>query len=226
MKELHLEQRGSVWVGTFRAMASPCEIHIELRSKKRSAQLIALAQKEALRIERLFSRYRDDNVIHRINTAAGKTVTVDGREVTRCVRYYELRWLIERYHYVLKSGCRIEESQLRSFDGLRRLLALFSAVALRLLWIMHSARTDGDQPCTVAFTDVEWQVLYRQRHSGPVPERPPPLRDVVLWTAKLGGFLGRKGDGEPGVKVLWRGLMRLQDIVTGFLLRPQDVGNA
>jgi len=150
----------------------------------------------------------------------------DAGDAMTCLRYYQLRWLIERYHFVLKSGCRIEDSQLRSFDALRRLLALFSAVALRLLWIMYSCRADGDQPCTVAFSDVEWQVLYRQSQLGPLPERPPPLRDVVLWTAKLGGFIARKGDGEPGVKVLWRGLMRLQDITIGFLLLTQDVGNA
>ena len=143
-----------------------------------------------------------------------------------CLRYYQMRWLIERYHFVLKSGCGIEDSQLRSFDGLCRLLALFSVVALRLLWMMYTGRVDGDQPCTVAFNAVEWQVLYRQRQRGPLPDHPPPLREVLRWTASLGGFLGRKNDGEPGVKVLWRGLTRLQDIVIGFLLLTQDVGNA
>ncbi len=74
---LRIEQRGPIWLGEFRAMASPCEVHLELRSKKLARQLMVLAQKETLRIERLFSRYRDDNVIHRINTANGKTITVD-----------------------------------------------------------------------------------------------------------------------------------------------------
>jgi len=150
----------------------------------------------------------------------------DRDEAMICLRYYTLRWLIERYHYVLKSGCRIEDSQLRSADSLQRLLAICSVVALRLLWIMYSARTDGDQPCTVAFSDAEWQVLHRYSCSGPPPDRPPSLREMVLRTAKLGGFLARKADGEPGVKVLWRGLMRLQDIVIGFLLMAPDVGNA
>lgn len=143
-----------------------------------------------------------------------------------CVRYYEMRWLIERYHFVLKSGCRIEESQLRTVDGLQRLVALLSAVALRLLWMTYSARVNGDAPCTVAFSDDEWRVLYQQRMHKPPPDEPPPLREAVLWLAKLGGFLARKGDGDPGVKVLWRGLMRLQDIVVGFRLASQDVRNA
>jgi len=147
-------------------------------------------------------------------------------DALRCVRYYELRWLIERYHYVLKSGCRIEESQLRAIDRLERLLALLSAVALRLLWMTYSARAHGDAPCTVAFSDLEWRVLYQQRMLKPPPDQPPPLREAVLWLAQLGGFLGRTGDGEPGVKVLWRGLTRLQDIVIGFLLASQIVRNA
>jgi hypothetical protein len=147
-------------------------------------------------------------------------------EALRCVRYYELRWLVERYHYVLKSGCGIEDSQLRTFDRLERLLALLSAVALRLLWMTYSARVNGDAPCTIAFSAVEWRVLYRYQTLEAPPDQPPSLRDAVLWLAQLGGFLARKGDGEPGVKVLWRGLVRLQDMVVGFHLASQDVGNA
>ncbi len=152
----------------------------------------------------------------------------DAQQALRCLRYYELRWLIERYHFVLKSGCGIERSQLRSAEALERLLALFSAVALRLLWITYASRNHGDEPCTIAFGDVEWQVLYRQScPMEPLPDEPPTLRHAVWWTGSLGGFMGRRGDGEPGVKVLWRGLMRLQDIVVGFLLASgEDVGKA
>ncbi len=99
-------------------------------------------------------------------------------------------------------------------------------VALRLLWLTYSARTNGDAPCTIAFSDDEWRLLYIERTGKEPPEEPPPLREVVLWLAKLGGFLGRKGDGDPGVKVLWRGLTRLQDIVLGFRLATQVVCNA
>jgi hypothetical protein len=144
-----------------------------------------------------------------------------------CVQRYALRWLIERYHYTLKSGCKIEQSQLRTVEGLERLLALYGLVAWRLLWLTYAAREHGEQPCTVAFSALEWQTLHRLHNPDqPLPDRPPPLRQVVRWTASLGGFLGRTGDGEPGVKVLWRGLMCLQYIIVGVLLaRPlQDVG--
>jgi len=153
----------------------------------------------------------------------------DFERARECVRYYSLRWLVERYHFTLKSGCKIEESQLRTREALERLLCLYAIVAWRLLWMTYAARVEGDQPCTVAFTTLEWQTLWRLQHDqGRLAKRPPPLRDAIRWTASLAGFLGRKGDGEPGVKRLWRGLMRLQDIVIGVLLlqTPQDVRNA
>lgn len=146
----------------------------------------------------------------------------DFAEALAVLRYYTYRWLVERYHYILKSGCQLEKTQLRTLDRIQRLLALYCLVALRLLWMTYAARVDGDQPCTVVFTDLEWQTAFRYHHrTTPLPIQPPPLRDAVRWVARLGGFLARKGDGEPGVKVLWRGLIRLQDIALGVLLVTQ-----
>lgn len=108
-----MEQRGSVWVGLFRAMASPCEIHIELRSRKRAAQLMQLAQSEALRIERLFSRYRDDNVIHRINTAAGRCVRVD-TETARMLDFAEQCFTLSEGLFDVTSGLL---GKVWNFDG-------------------------------------------------------------------------------------------------------------
>lgn len=150
----------------------------------------------------------------------------DAESARECVRLYSLRWLIERYHYVLKSGCRIEQMQLRSVEALRRLLALYCIVALRLLWITYAARTDGEQPCTVAYSTMEWKVLFRNfNRKDAFPDTPPPLKTVVLWTARLGGFKGRKGDGPPGVKAIWTGLSSLHYMVIGAaLFAPEDLG--
>ncbi len=137
MEQLQLERRGSVWVGTFRAMASPCEIHIELRSRKRAAQLVTLAQKEALRIERLFSRYRDDNVIHRINTAAGKTITVDA-ETARMLDFADQCFTLSDGLFDITSGVL---RKAWAFDGSDRLPTQEQVEALlprvgwpRVLW--------------------------------------------------------------------------------------------
>lgn len=136
-------------------------------------------------------------------------------DTQRVARYYTYRWLIERFHYVLKSGgCNFEDSQLQTVEALHRLLGVCSRVAWRLLWLTYQARVTPDEPCTVALTDKEWQALTAYVAKSPKPAKSPPtLREAVRLIAKLGGFLARRSDGEPGVKTLWRGWQRLQDIV-------------
>lgn len=144
-------------------------------------------------------------------------------------QYYTCRWLVERFHYVLKSGCHLEDSQLRTLPAIQNLLGLCSSVAWRLLQMTYQARMTPDASCELILTTDEWQALSAYIHKSPKPlAQPPALNQAIRWIAQLGGFPGRKGDGEPGVKVLWRGWARLQDIVdTWHLFHPhQDVGNA
>lgn len=138
----------------------------------------------------------------------------------RIVRFYTYRWLVERFHFVLKSGgCHFEDSQLRTVEALHRLLGVCSRVAWRLLWLTYQARQTPQAPCTVALSDPEWQALTAFVNQSPAPApQPPSLQEVVRAIAKLGGFIGRKSDGDPGVKTLWRGWQRLQDIVATWLL--------
>src|SRR5262249_14952040 len=136
-------------------------------------------------------------------------------EAQTILRYYSYRWLVERFHYVLKSGCAFEQSQLSTFAALSNHLALCSGVAWQLLWLTYQARRTPDASCEVALAPVAWQALtaFVRRSAQPDPS-PPSLRTAVRAIAQLGGFLARKGDGEPGPKVLWRGLARLDDIVS------------
>jgi hypothetical protein len=93
---------------------------------------------------------------------------------------------------------------------------------------VEQARQTPDVACTVALLPTEWQALYAFIHrTHRLPNQPPSLRQAVRWIGQLGGFLGRKEDGEPGVKVLWRGWTRLQDILQTWSIfhPPQDVGN-
>ncbi len=142
--------------------------------------------------------------------------------VTTYVRWYSYRWLIERYHYVLKSGCGIEKLQLETASRLEMALATYSIVAWRLLYITYLARLADNASCEIMLSPPEWQALYTTIHHKSYPHSyPPTLGEAVGWIAKLGGFLGRKHDGFPGVKTLWRGLRRLDDIMTGWLLFNQ-----
>lgn len=140
-------------------------------------------------------------------------------DAIRCVHWYSFRWLIERYHFVLKSGCRIERLQLETAQRLERALAVYSIVAWRLLWLTYQARLSEAQSCTVVFEPHEWQSLCCMVLGSPSPpQQPPSLQTAILYLARLGGFLARKRDGPPGVQTIWRGLSRLSDIAATWSL--------
>jgi len=138
------------------------------------------------------------------------------------VEWYGVRFGIEVWHKVLKSGCRIEARQLESADRLQRCLPLYSVLAWRILYATLLSRTLPEVPCTVLLALEEWQALYCAMHHTPTPPpTPPTLRQAVRWIARLGGFLERRGDGEPGVTVLWKGFQHLADLTTMYcIMRP------
>ncbi len=135
------------------------------------------------------------------------------------VRWYRLRWTIEVFHKVLKSGCRVEDCRLDTAEKLIRYLTLKSVIAWRLFWMVQINRAQPDAVCTVVLTEHEWQALYVAIHrTSALPETVPTVRQVIRWIAQLGGFLGRTRDGEPGVTVMWRGWQRLHDLVTMWVV--------
>jgi hypothetical protein len=144
-------------------------------------------------------------------------------DAAQMVRWYATRWLIERYHFTLKSGCGLEELQLRTAERLHRALAVLGLVAWRLMWLLYEARRHPEQPCTVALERHEWQALWVRIHkTDQMPTTPPTLGEAVLWIAKLGGFLARKRDGQPGLKTLWRGWRHLHDSAVIWRLTHPD----
>lgn len=145
-------------------------------------------------------------------------------EALEKIRWYCLRWRIEVFHKILKSGLKVEECRLQTADRLRRYLTMMSIIAWRIFFITLIARDDPQLPCTAILGVEEWKVLYSKMHSGKkYPSEPPTIKEVVLWVAKLGGFLGRKNDGEPGPMVLWRGWKRLFDLTEGWNLALASV---
>jgi len=138
------------------------------------------------------------------------------------VQWYGVRFGIEVWHKVLKSGCRIEARQLETSARLQRCLPLYSVLAWRILYATLLSRALPEVPCTVLLALEEWQALYCAIHHTPTPPpTPPTLRQAVRWTARLGGFLERRGDGEPGVTVLWKGFQHLADLTTMYcIMRP------
>jgi hypothetical protein len=129
------------------------------------------------------------------------------------LRWYALRFQIEVYHRTLKSGCKIEERQLGHADRIEACLGIDLVVAWRIAHLTKLGREVPEVPCTVYFEEAQWQALVVFVTERPPPAQPPTLREAVRMVAtRLGGFLGRKSDGEPGAQCLWRGLQRLDDI--------------
>jgi len=148
------------------------------------------------------------------------TLPISSPEVAKLyVEWYTYRWLIERYHYVLKSGCAVEELQFRSRKRWECAFVTYSIVAWHLMRLHYHARTQPDANCEEVLTTAEWQVAMQvATPSQPVPSHPPTLQHAVRLIARLGGYRGRKCDGEPGIKALWCGWRRLQLLVQGYQL--------
>lgn len=138
------------------------------------------------------------------------------------LRWYTFRWGIEVYHRTLKSGCQIEQRQLGAADRIEACLAIDLVVGWRIFHLAKLGREIPDLPCTVYFAEAEWKALVAYLTQNPVsPAEPPSLRQAMRMVATLGGFLGRKDDGEPGTKTLWLGLQRLDDLTVMWqLLSP------
>ncbi len=153
-----------------------------------------------------------------------------GAEAVERLDWYSVRWGIEVWHKVLKSGCRLEQRQLETAERLQRCLALYSVIAWRILYAVWLSRTLPDIACTALLEPDEWQALYCAIHRvARPPATPPSLHQAVRWIGQLGGFLARKRDGEPGATVLWKGFQRLADLSFMYhVMRPhswrQDVG--
>lgn len=139
--------------------------------------------------------------------------------------WYAMRWKIEVFHRILKSGCKAEESKLRTADRLANLIALFCILSWRVFWLTMLNRTMPDAPPQTALTETEVRVLDRL-----VPDpagarrRRRTLSHYLTKLARLGGYLARASDPPPGNIVMWRGLSRLTDIQIGVEIGAEECG--
>jgi hypothetical protein len=141
------------------------------------------------------------------------SLPTEGLEAMRQRRdWYACRWMGEVYHDIEKNGCSEEERRFETAGRMEACLAVLSVVAVRVLPWRYALETGAEESAEQVATATQIQVLCR--HLGH-KKKTFTVRDIVVGVAKLGGFLGRKGDGDPGVRSLWRGYQRLQDMVVG-----------
>lgn len=135
---------------------------------------------------------------------------VDGyKQAKVIVEWYRCRWEIETYFRVMKGSCNVEKNRLRTEPRMLNCIAIYMIISWRLHTLTMLTRHEPERPCTDGFSDREWKVLWRVRKKAEPPKEVPPLREITRMLAGLGGFLGRKSDGEPGVKTIWQGYSKL-----------------
>jgi hypothetical protein len=138
------------------------------------------------------------------------------------LRWYALRWKIEVFHKILKSGCQAERARLRTAERLVKLIAVFCILSWRVFWMTMLNRSARNVTPRLAFTEVEIALLDRlMPDKGQPPPSPKALSSYLIKLARLGGYLARTRDPPPGNMVMWRGLSRLSGIALGASLSPK-----
>jgi hypothetical protein len=135
------------------------------------------------------------------------------KDAVEKIHWYAMRWKIETFHKILKSGCRAEESQLRTAERLANLISVFCILSWRVFWLTMLNRTDPDMPPDLALTQREIDLL--DKLVADKSEKRPAIKTIshyLIKIARLGGYLARANDGPPGNTVIWRGLSRLIDV--------------
>jgi hypothetical protein len=146
------------------------------------------------------------------------------KEAIEKLDWYAMRWKIETFHKILKSGCRAEDARLRTAERLTNLIALYCIVSWRVFWITMLARVAPQAPATIALSEVEIQLLEKMVKDVGRPVRSKTLGTYLIKLARLGGYLARNSDAPPGNMVIWRGLSRLADIQLGAAIAAETCG--
>lgn len=162
--------------------------------------------------------------LERILITSVPTQTIEDLRERR--NWYACRWMVEVFHDIEKNGCSEEDRRFETAERMEACLAILSVVAVRIFQLRTALEAQPEEPAEQVASQEEIEVIRRvtKHRKGSFT-----VKDFVRGVATLGGFLGRKHDGNPGVKTLWRGYQRLQDFLLGYQLRAspggKDLGN-
>jgi hypothetical protein len=132
-------------------------------------------------------------------------------EVRQVIQYYCVRWMIEVFFRVLKSGCHVEQRRFEQMDRLLTCLAVYLIVAWRTLYVCRLGRSCPDLSCEAVFEPAEWKAVWKVARREDPPDQPPSLGIMVRLVAQLGGYVNRKRPDPPGPQTIWIGLQRAHD---------------
>jgi hypothetical protein len=148
------------------------------------------------------------------------------KDAVEKLNWYAMRWKIETFHKILKSGCKAEDVKLRTAERLVNLIAILYLLSWRVFWMTMLNRTSPEASPQMALTPTEIYLL--DQLVGDSPSATPTGNQLSLYLtklARLGGYLARAKDPPPGNTVMWRGMTRLTDIQLGFILGTKLMGN-
>jgi len=146
----------------------------------------------------------------------------DIEQVRLVIQYYCVRWMIEIFFRVLKSGCRVEERRFEHIDRMLSCLAVYMIVAWRTLYVCRLGRGCPEINCEAVFEPAEWKAVWKVVRRTALPSEPPPLGEMVRLVAQLGGYVNRKSSGPPGPQTIWIGLQRTYDFAVCWQLFGPD----
>jgi Transposase DNA-binding/Transposase Tn5 dimerisation domain len=143
--------------------------------------------------------------------------TLTQAQAEQRVDWYRARWMVEDFHQGLKTGCQLEQRQIQDYEGLRTLLGFLSPMAVRLMQLRAASRQDPEQPASQVLPLEVVEVVAHLDH-----REASTMTVQQCWhaIARYGGYLGRKRDGPPGWKTLWRGWLHIQTLLEGVHLAP------
>lgn len=138
------------------------------------------------------------------------------------VAWYSKRWGVEVFHRTLKSGCKVEDRQFGDTENIKRCLAIDLVIAWRIYYLTMQGRQTPDVGCEAFLEEVEWKTLMHYKTQSPIPpKKPPTLWEAMRIIAILGGYVERKG-ANPGAQVIWRGLIKLHNMVEMYSILTQS----
>jgi hypothetical protein len=137
-------------------------------------------------------------------------------EAIEKMNWYILRWKIELFHKILKSGCSIEAAQLRTREKLIKYVTIKSIIAWRIFWLSISFKISKSSDCSTILTATEQEILFKRFNQGKKYYKPLSVEQAYIWIAKLGGYIGRNTDPPPGMISIWRGWTRLMNMVEDY----------
>jgi hypothetical protein len=168
---------------------------------------------------------KDINPIELILATNGSVTNFEDAYEKVC--YYVQRWKTERFHYVLKSGCEVENIQERAYDETTRLLLMYSFIAVTLLNMTYIARVNPNLPCSVLFDEDERKILFCMANKTKIPSKEVyTIKEAITFIGWPGGPGRAPGDGPPGVKTIWKGLIKLHTMLEYRELLADSVGHS